>query len=65
MYAWGGTLDNIAGQANQENYSYQNSGSGVGGVAGGQPQTSGVNKQGVDLNTIRNADSMVASNTRQ
>lgn len=63
IYAWGGTLDNIAGQANVvENYSYQNSG----GVGGGQAQTSGANKQGgVDLNMLRNADSMAASNTRQ
>lgn len=60
MYAWGGTLENIAGHANIENFSYQNSGGG-----GGQIGTSGVNKQGIDLNMLRNADSLVASNTRQ
>lgn len=60
MYAWGGTLDNIAGHANIDNFSYQNS------AGGGVPQQQmGTNKQGIDMNMLRNADSLVASNTRQ
>lgn len=54
MYAWGGTLENIV---DSQNFSYQNS-SGVGlGLRN--------NNTGIDYGLVRNADSLVTSNTRQ
>lgn len=52
MYAWGGTLDNIADQT--QTHSYQNST----GLSYG-------NNSGIDYGSLRNADILVASSTRQ
>lgn len=58
MYAWGGTLDNIVGQTENPNVSYQNS-------SGGniKPDQAAIKNETED--PIRNADGLVASDNRQ
>lgn len=58
MYAWGGTLDNIANHPNPQDISYQNSRPGING--------GNIPAGGNDLSLmLLDADSVVASNPRQ
>jgi hypothetical protein len=62
MYAWGGTLDDMNdddfSSGNNAPMSYQNS-------ASGAAVKSRAARTGIEANMMLNADSLVASNTRQ